>query len=78
MVWAKEEGGNVVGRRLIALTPRGVLTYSTYANRHGLALDGMFEDFLEAYARHVGVPLVHGGDGPGPLISDAWYDDGAI
>lgn len=78
VVWAKEEQGNIVGRRLIALTGRGLLSYSTYANRHGLALDGMFASFLEDYAKHVGVPLVHGGDGPGPLISDAWYDDGAI
>src|SRR5581483_3659792 len=29
IVWAKEPGGNVVGRRLLALTPRGVLTYRT-------------------------------------------------
>jgi hypothetical protein len=68
----------VVGRRLIALTERGVLSFRTYANRHGLALDGMFERFLEAYAEQCGTRLVHGGPGPGPLLSDRWYDDGAV
>ena len=77
IVWAKEPGGNVVGRRLLALTPRGVLTYRTYTNRHGLALDQAFSDFVEAYAKHCGVPIVHDGT-TGPLLSDRWYDDGAI
>jgi hypothetical protein len=77
IVWAREPGGNVVGRRLLALTPRGVLTYRTYTNRHGLALDQAFSDFVEAYAKHCGVPIVHDGT-TGPLLSDRWYDDGAI
>ena len=77
VVWAKESGGNVVGRRLIALTPAGVVSYRTYANRHGLSLDGMFEEFIEAYARHCGTRVTRGGS-PGPLLSDRWYDDGAI
>jgi len=38
IVWAKESGINIVSRRLIALTPKGVVSYRTYANRHGLAL----------------------------------------
>lgn len=77
IVWAKEAGGNVVGRRLIALTPEGIVSYRTYANRHGLALDAMFEDFLEAYARHCGTRIAHGAR-PGPLLSDRWYDDGSL
>lgn len=77
VVWAKEAGGNVVGRRLIALTPQGVVSYRTYANRHGLALDGMFEDFIEAYALHGGTRVTHGVS-PGPLLSDRWYDDGPL
>lgn len=77
VVWAKEAGGNVVGRRLIALTPQGVVSYRTYANRHGLALDGMFEDFIEAYALHCGTRVTHGVS-PGPLLSDRWYDDGPL
>lgn len=77
IVWAKEPGGNVVGRRLLALTPAGILTYRTYTNRHGLGLDQAFSDFVEAYAAHVGAKLAHGGH-PGPLLSDRWYDDGAM
>ncbi len=77
IVWAKEPGGNVVGRRLLALTPAGVLTYRTYTNRHGLALDRAFREFVEEYARHCGVALAHGGR-TGPLLSDRWYDDGAM
>jgi hypothetical protein len=77
IVWAKEPGGNVVGRRLLALTSRGVLTYRTYTNRHGLALDQAFNDFVESYAKHCGVPVIHDGT-TGPLLSDRWYDDGAI
>ena len=77
IIWAKEPGGNVVGRRLLALLPEGVVQYSTYSNRHGLALDGFFEEFVGEYARHCGTRIVHQGR-PGPLLSDRWYDDGAI
>lgn len=77
VVWAREAGTNVVGRRLIALTPDGILSYRTYANRHGLSLDKMFDDFLDEYAKHCGTRVTHG-KSPGPLLSDRWYDDGAI
>lgn len=77
VIWALDPGGNVVGRRLIALLPEGLLSYSTYANRHGLALNRLFADCIEAYAQHCGVPVIHQGH-PQPLLSDAWYDDGAI
>ncbi|MCC6741932.1 MAG: hypothetical protein IT452_23130 [Planctomycetia bacterium] len=77
IVWAKEPGGNVVGRRLLALTPAGILTYRTYTNRHSLGLDRAFAEFVEAYAAHVGATLARGGH-PGALLSDRWYDDGAV
>jgi hypothetical protein len=77
VVWARDGAGNIVGRRLIALTPEGVVSYRTYTNRHGLALDGFFEEFLEAYAAHCGTRVTRHGR-PGPLLSDDWYDDGAI
>jgi hypothetical protein len=76
IVWAKEPGGNVVGRRLLALTSSGILVYRTYVNRHGLALDGVFDQFIEAYAAHCGATIRQGGH-TGPLLSDRWYDDGA-
>jgi hypothetical protein len=77
VVWARDASGNVVGRRLVALVPQGLLSYRTYSNRHGLALDGPFQEFLAAYADHCGVPVTHEGR-PGSLLSDAWYDDGSI
>ncbi|NUN48303.1 MAG: hypothetical protein HUU15_05675, partial [Candidatus Brocadiae bacterium] len=77
IVWAKEPGGNVVGRRLLVLTDTGILSFRTYTNRHGLTLDAAFDSFIEEYARHVGAPLTRG-RGPGPLLSDQWYDDVAI
>ncbi len=77
VVWAKEPGGNVVGRRLLALTPEGVVMFRTYVNRHGLALDGAFDAFVQEYARHCGTKVARGGR-PGPLLSDRWYDDGAL
>jgi hypothetical protein len=77
VVWARDPAGNIVGRRLIALVPEGVVSYRTYTNRHGLALDGFFERFLDAYAAHCGTRVVHGPTS-GPLLSDEWYDDGAI
>jgi hypothetical protein len=77
VVWARDPSGNIVGRRLIALTPQGVVSYRTYTNRHGLSLDGFFEKFLDAYAEHCGTKVTHKVS-PGPLLSDAWYDDGAI
>jgi hypothetical protein len=77
ILWAKEPGGNVVGRRLLALTPDGVLVYRTYTNRHGLALDRPFDEFVQEYAAHCGTRIIHGGHA-GPLLSDRWYDDGAL
>lgn len=77
IIWAKEPGGNVVGRRLLALTPEGVLVYRTYTNRHGLALDRVFDDFVAQYVAHCGSKVTHGGHAR-PLLSDRWYDDGAI
>lgn len=77
IVWAREPGGNVVGRRLLALTPGGVLVFRTYTNRHGLALDRMFDEFVELYAAHCGTRITHGGKVL-PLLSDRWYDDGAM
>jgi hypothetical protein len=77
IVWAKEPAGNVVGRRLLAMVPEGILTFRTYTNRNGLALDGVFKEFIEGYAAHCGSRIVHQGH-PGPLLSDRWYDDGAV
>ena len=77
ILWAKEPGGNVVGRRLLALTPGGILVFRTYTNRHGLALDRVFDEFVDEYAAHCGTKVTHGGHA-GPLLSDRWYDDGSI
>ena len=77
VVWAKDAGGNVVGRRLIALTPTGILVYRTYTNRHGLSLDAAFDRFIAAYAVHCGTTIRRGGQ-VGPLLSDRWYDDRAM
>lgn len=77
IIWACEPNGNVVGRRLLALIPEGILTFRTYTNRHGLALGGLFKRFIAEYAEHCGVPLARSGNS-GPLLSDRWYDDGAV
>jgi len=77
IVWAREPGGNVVGRRLLALTPDGILVFRTYTNRHGLALDRVFDEFVEQLARHCGTRITRAGRA-GPLLSDRWYDDGSI
>ena len=77
VVWARDPAGNIVGRRLIALTPEGIVSYRTYTNRNGLALDGFFEQFLETLAAHCGARVAHRVS-PGPLLSDDWYDDGAL
>jgi hypothetical protein len=77
ILWAKEPGGNVVGRRLLALTSEGILVFRTYTNRHGLALDRVFDEFVEDYAAHCGTKVTHAGRA-GPLLSDRWYDDGSL
>lgn len=77
VVWAREPGGNVVGRRLLALMPEGLVVFRTYVNRNGLALDRAFDAFVEEYAAHCGVSIARGLH-PKPLLSDRWYDDGAI
>jgi hypothetical protein len=80
IVWAREPGGNIVGRRLIALTERGIISFRTYANQAGLALDRFFNQFIEAYASHCGTVYTRGRrQSPlGPLLADAWYDDGTV
>ncbi len=77
VVWAREPGGNVVGRRLLALLPEGVAAFRTYVNRHGLALDAWMDAFVGEYAAYCGTRVIHGGR-PAPLLSDRWYDDGAL
>jgi hypothetical protein len=77
VIWARDPAGNIVGRRLVALTPQGLVSYRTYTNRHGLSLDGFFEKFLAAYAEYCGTKVTHKVS-PGPLLSDDWYDDGSI
>ncbi len=77
IVWARESGTNVIGRRLIVLTPDGILSYRTYANRNGFSLDKKFDDFLKEYAEYCGTIVTHHGR-PQALLSDRWYDDGAI
>ncbi|HYF00116.1 MAG TPA: hypothetical protein VEJ18_14445 [Planctomycetota bacterium] len=77
VVWAREPGGNVVGRRLLALMPEGIVQFRSYVNRNGLALDRAFDDFVKNYAAHCGTRVAHGLH-PKPLLSDRWYDDGAI
>jgi hypothetical protein len=77
VVWAREPGGNVVGRRLLALMPEGLVQFRSYVNRNGMALDRAFDAFVEEYAAHCGTSIVRGLH-PQPLLSDRWYDDGAI
>lgn len=77
VIWAKEPGGNIVGRRLIALTPGGIVSYRTYSNYRGLALDGFFRDFIREYAAHCNTVCARKGK-VGPLLSDNWYDDCAV
>jgi hypothetical protein len=77
VVWAKDPGGNVVGRRLIALEPEGLAVFRTYTNRNGMALDAAFDAFLDGYARRLGTGIVRGLH-PKPLLSDRWYDDGSL
>lgn len=77
IIWARDPGGNVVGRRLLALTPGGLLSYRTYTNQHGMALNPMFRKFIRALAEHVGVRVTGRGN-PKALLSDRWYNDGAV
>jgi len=77
VIWAKDAHGNILARRLIALTPSGIVSYRTYTNRQGLSLDRFFKKFIKEYAEHCGAPIAKGGR-PGPLLSDEWYDDHAV
>lgn len=77
VVWAKDRNGNIIARRLLALVPGGLLSYRTYSNRQSLALNPFFKKFIREYAEHCGVTLANAGH-PGPLLSDNWYDDGAV
>jgi hypothetical protein len=77
VVWARDPAGNIVGRRLIVLTPAGVVSYRTYTNRHGMALDTFFDDYIAACAARCNT-VVAPPQKCGPLLSERWYDDQAV
>ena len=77
VVWAKDSHGNIFARRLLALTPQGLVSYRTYTNRQALALNRFFTKFVKEYAEHCGVTTTKNAR-PGPLLSDNWYDDGSV
>ncbi|MDD5065646.1 MAG: hypothetical protein PHF84_01235 [bacterium] len=77
VIWAREPEGNIIGRRLIALTPHGIISYRTYANRHGLAIDRFFTRFIREYAEHCHTVIARQIKWK-PLLSDRWYDDGSL
>jgi hypothetical protein len=55
-----DRAGRQRGRSPAARTgTRGVLTFRTYTNRHGLGLDGLFDRSVAEYADHVAAPLTH-------------------
>jgi hypothetical protein len=77
VVWVTDSHGNIFARRLIALTPQGLVSYRTYTNRQALALNKFFDRFIKEYAEHCGVCTTKDAR-PGPLLSDSWYDDGSV
>ncbi len=77
VIWVLDGHGNVIARRLIALTCEGMLTYHVYTNRPGMHLDRLMDVFTAEYAEHCQVPIIHQGR-PEPLLSDTWYDDGPV
>jgi len=77
VIWLKDPHGNSLARRLIALTPQGMVSYRTYSNRQALSSGGFFRKFIREYAKHCGVGTAKEAK-PHALLSDRWYDDGTV
>ena len=82
VIYARDSGGHVVGRKLIGMTDTGEMvgfhTYCSLTDETGnTALRGVFRRYAALFAAACRLPLADTGTVP-TLFADAWYDDEAV
>lgn len=78
VVYARDRGGTLVGRCLLALTSQGmILTYHPYSHDPKLGFEDMMREYAADLARHMGTTLAERGP-VANLAATQWYDDGAL
>jgi hypothetical protein len=76
VLYARDDGGRVVGRCLLALTTGAeLLTFTAYCHDGDAGFEGLCAEFVEGLARRMGTRVVVHGKVP-PLVAPDWYDDG--
>ena len=75
VVFARSSKGDVVGRKLVGVTPGGALVGFHAYTSEGRAVADALNDSCREFAAHVGLPLADSGV-PAALVEAFWYDDG--
>ena len=80
VVYATDAGGNVIGRKLIAITTDNKLVgFRTYlgleAEKANRILHDLFREYCEELSRRCHLELSNDGE-VARLLADCWYDDG--
>ncbi len=76
VVYARDEGGQVVGRCLLALTNEGsLLTFEPYCHDPELGFKEMMAGVVSELAEQMQAPIHLTGTVPA-LVAPSWYDDG--
>ncbi len=78
VLYARNDAGNVVGRRLLCLTQGGsILAFHAYCDREAIDFEAVSSDFTLELASRMGTKVVPTGNVP-TLIATDWYDDMAV
>ena len=76
VLYAVDDEGNMLGRKLIAMTNTGeIVQFRTYNNFQNLDLDYLFESFILKFSKECNAKLSNVGEVK-RLTSERWYDDG--
>ena len=76
VLYARNDGGKVVGRCLLALTAQGeLLMFEPYCHDGNLGFEALCAGFVEQLARRMGTRRTDWGRVP-TLVASRWYDDG--
>ncbi len=82
VLYARDAGGRVVGRKLVAISTQGKLigfhNYASLPTQDGnRELRAIFTDYCTRFAQDCGLQMADEGE-VDRLFTEDWYDDGAV
>jgi hypothetical protein len=78
VLYARDENGKVVGRRLLCLTREGrIILFHVYCHDKSLEFEKASDDFAHTLANKMGTRVVGKGEVP-KLVARSWYNDGPV